>query len=274
MRFWIRVDQKIKGPFSSEELAAQGAPESTLVCPEGRARNRRENWLPLRKAKEPARFYIRVGSRLRGPLPAPELKRLAGFCGDTLVCPERKNFRNRWNWAPAGTFAGLLAAKSGAEDAPAPGHAVSKPAAPAEFWAGLKSRWRRPPTLPLAAGATLLIVGTLLWMKYSYLPRVRQTYLKVHASMDLAALAILQERYRRQTGTYADDLVSLAAAAGDPQLPDKLAQDIDLQTLLVRGTSSHYVLEANSLDEKRTLIGLKASAPPGRPKKDAGRRTP
>jgi hypothetical protein len=91
--------------------------------------------------------------------------------------------------------------------------------------------------------------------------------------MDLAALAILQERTRRQTGSYANDLAALAGAAGDPRLPDKLAQDLDLQTLLVRGTSSHFVLEANSLDEKRTLIGLRASTPV-RPGQDRAHRAP
>jgi|GEM_PF-4325858 len=270
MRYWARVDREIRGPYTLEELAAQGTQDSTLVCPEGRPRYRRENWLPLRKAKEPPRFYVRVDSRVRGPMSGPELARLGGFCGDTLVCPERRNYRSRWNWAPVRTFAALAPAEAGASPAPASGAAAAEPqglvpeeavAAAQRVWGWLKARWRQPPVLPLAAGAAALIVGVLLWMQFSYLPRVRQTYLQVHAGMDLAALAVLQERYRGRTGSYADDLDSLAAAMGSPQLPENLAQDVDLQTLLVQGTSSHFLLEANALDEKRTLIRFAGRAP-------------
>jgi hypothetical protein len=215
MRYWVRVARKIRGPYTLEELAAQGAQDSTLVC------------------------------------------------------PERRNYRDRWNWAPASTFARRLAAGATAAPAPAPR------AAAAGLRDALKARWRRPPVAPLVAAAAALIIGSGIWMKFSFLPRVRQTYIQVHTSMDLAALAILQERTRRQTGSYANanDLAALAGAAGDPRLPDKLAQDLDLQTLLVRGTSSHFVLEANSLDEKRTLIGLKASTPV-RPGQDRAHRAP
>ncbi|MCX5794040.1 MAG: hypothetical protein NTY77_00910 [Elusimicrobia bacterium] len=250
MRYWVRVDREIRGPYTFEELAAQGTHDSTLVCPENRPNNKRQNWLPLRKAKEPPRFYVRVGSRVRGPMPGAELGRVGGFCGDTLVCPERRNYRNRWNWAPAKTFAGLRSAPA------SPVAVAPREAAPVarRFWDALKTRWRQPPVLPLLIGAAAVIVVVLLWMKFSYLPRVRQTYLRVHASIDLAALAVLQERYHRQTGSYADDLATLVAAGGDPGLPADLAPDLDLQTLFIRGTSTYFMLEANALDEKRTLI--------------------
>ncbi|MDD5629451.1 MAG: hypothetical protein PHU21_10335 [Elusimicrobia bacterium] len=250
MRYWVRIDREVRGPYTPEELTAQGVEDSTLVCPENRRRNRRENWLPLRKLKEPPRFFVRVGSRVRGPMSAADLGRLGGFCGDTLVCPERRNYRNRWNWAPARTFAGLRAAAA----PPAVPAAAQAAASAHRFWDEVKARWRQPPVLPLILGAAAVIAAVLLWMKFSYLPIVRQTYLRVHASMDLAALAVLQERHHRQTGAYADDLATLVAAGGDPRLPADIAPDLDLETLFVRGTSSYFVLEANALDEKRTLI--------------------
>jgi hypothetical protein len=259
MRYWARIAGEVQGPFTLEQLAAQSAPDATLVCPEGRPRNRRGNWLPLRKAKAPAIFYVRVGSKIRGPFAGAELSRLSGFCGDTLVCPERRNCRNRWSWAPARTFAALRPAQSEPAPAPAASAAAAAPGGPQRSWEGLSARWRQPPVLPLVMVTAAIITGVLLWMKFSYLPRVRQTYQRVHTSMGLMVLAAAQERYRKEYGAYAPDLDSLTDAAG-PWLPELLAENLDLQTLLVRGTSSHFRLEANALDDRRTLVHFEASA--------------
>jgi len=262
MRYWVRADKDAQGPYTLEDLAAQGLSDSTLVCPEDRPRHRRENWLPLRKAKAPPKFYARVGAKVSGPYSAEELALLDGFCGDSLVCPERRNFRSRWNWAPARNFSALRPAQAAdaAAAAPEAPHPEDILAGARRFWDGLRTRWRRPPALPLAMGAAAIILGVLLWMKLSYLPRVRQTYQRVHASMGLMVLAAAQERYRKEHGAYAPDLDALTAAAG-PWLPELLAENLDLQTLLVRGASGHFLLEANSLDERRTLVRFEVPAP-------------
>ncbi len=268
MRYWLRVDRDIQGPYTIEELSAQGAQDSTLVCPEGLPRDRHENWLPLRKAKEPPRFYVRVDSQVHGPLTGAELDRLGGFCGDTLVCPERRDHRERWNWAAAKTFAALAPGEVAASVAPASRAAVATPKGILlrEFVAAAQCFWNNP-IVPVAAGMAALILGLLLWLQFSFRPRVQQTYLRVHTSLDLASLAVLQARHHRQTGVYADDLESLIRDSGDPGLPAKMAKDLDMSTLLVRGNASRFVLEANSLDENRTLIRFEVPAPIARMEK-------
>lgn len=268
MRYWVRGGQDAQGPFTLEELDAQGLSDSTLVCPEGRPRARRENWLPLRKAKAPPRFYARVGSKVRGPYTAEELGRLEGFCSDTLLCPERKNFRSRWNWTPARSFPALR--PSQAQPATESVPAWSRDGRDAfdalvQRGAELAGLWRQPSTLAVAAALGALMTGVLLWMQFSYLPQVRQTYQRVHTVMGLRVIAALQERYRQETGRYAPDFDALVQAAG-PWLPELMSDNLDLETLLVQGTTDHFKIEANALDELRTLYQFTAAAPGSRQK--------
>jgi hypothetical protein len=200
---------------------------------------------------------------VRGPYTAEELGRLHGFSPDSLLCPEGRNFRSRWNWAPARSFPGLRPAQARPEAerpaAPSPG----RTAALGDFaqrWGGAAGRWRNPSITTLAAVVGSLMAGVLLWMNFSYLPKVRQTYQRVHTGMSLVVIAGLQERYRKETGRYAPDFDTLVRTAG-PWLPEIMSDNLDLETLMVKGATDHFELEANALDDRRTLYHFKAFAP-------------
>ena len=255
MRYWVRSGREEKGPYTLEELAAQELPGSALVCPEDQPRGKRVNWLPLRKAKAPPRFYARVGAKVRGPYTSEELGRLAGFGPDTLLCPESKNFRSRWNWTPARSSPAFKLARTQA--APA---ASEAPGAARRWWEDLAGRWRRPRTVPLLAATAALMAAVLLWMHFSYLPKVRQTYHRVHTVMGLRVIAALQERYRYERGAYSPDFDSLVQVAG-PWLPELMSENLDLETLMVKGSSDSFKIEANARDDHRTLYHFKGRAP-------------
>jgi hypothetical protein len=265
MRYWVRDGKDARGPFTLEELAAQGTPDSALVCPENRPKSRRENWLPLRRAAAPPRFYARIGSKVRGPYAAEELARLHGFSPDTLLCPEGRNFRSRWNWGPARSSPAFRPAQARA--APAAERRI-QPASEAlgaarRWWEGLSGRWSRPRTVPLLAASAALMAGVLLWLHFAYLPEVRQTYHRVHTVMGLRVIAALQERYRYERGAYSPDFDSLVEVAG-PWLPELMSENLDLETLMVKGSSDSFKIEANARDDRRTLYHFMGRVPGAR----------
>jgi hypothetical protein len=113
----------------------------------------------------------------------------------------------------------------------------------------------RPLLLPVASGALFAGVAILVGMRVYFAPRAQKAYLRVETGRDVMTLATLQERFHRSHGTYANDFDSLARFSGNPQeLRDAFAKHLDLQTLLVSGTSRQFLIEANVLDEERTLI--------------------
>ncbi|MEK7858632.1 MAG: hypothetical protein AAB320_05765 [Elusimicrobiota bacterium] len=111
------------------------------------------------------------------------------------------------------------------------------------------------------ASVALTVVG--LWWSLSLNPRRVDALACVRASRDLLTLSSLQQRHLAAAGAYAADLDSLALLSSDPDwLKEEMGRHLDLQTLLVSGDGDGYILEANCLDRRRTLLHLEG--PPGR----------
>lgn len=110
------------------------------------------------------------------------------------------------------------------------------------------------------------IVGVALWMALSFMPRYKVALLRAQVGQDVMNLAVLQERYHKLNGSYAAGLEPLAHLAADPEaLRNGMAGRLDLHTLLISGTTSRFVIEANVLDKQRTLIHFEGPPPGYRP---------
>ena len=126
---------------------------------------------------------------------------------------------------------------------------------------GLPQRLR-PHLLSAALGVSVAFVAVVLGMRFFFAPLATKVYLRAETSRDVMGLALLQDRHRRWTGVYADDLESLVAISGDPKgFTASLARHLDINTLLVRATSTHFTIEANVLDKERTLIHFDGPLP-------------
>ncbi|MDD5655963.1 MAG: hypothetical protein PHF00_01755 [Elusimicrobia bacterium] len=109
--------------------------------------------------------------------------------------------------------------------------------------------------LPMAAGALIAGVSVLVGMRLYFAPRAQKAYLRVETGLDIMVLADLQKRYHARHGAYARDFEALAGSSDDPEgLRKGLAEHLDLETLLISGTSRQFVIEANVLDPERTLM--------------------
>jgi len=60
------------------------------------------------------RFFVLVGSAVRGPLADDEIRSLPGLCVETPVCPESRDHTKSGNWTVAASYPQLLA-QPGAE---------------------------------------------------------------------------------------------------------------------------------------------------------------
>ena len=99
------------------------------------------------------RFFVLVGSAVRGPLTAEALRSLPGLSPETPVCPEDRDYKNQNNWKAASSYPQLLA-QAGSELAPRDG-GVSR------FW---RSGWTTTPKIRAglrAPGSRRHAIGTL-----------------------------------------------------------------------------------------------------------------
>ncbi len=81
LRFWIFKDAEIAGPYSREDLAAQGLLPESLVCPEGAAGIRDEDW---RSASEIAELSGLISSSVAVAPPEPSVPE---FPSDAFAAP-------------------------------------------------------------------------------------------------------------------------------------------------------------------------------------------
>jgi len=121
--------------------------------------------------------------------------------------------------------------------------------------------------LLLAAGAALAaLLGVLVGMRLYFAPRAQKAFIQVETARDVLALALLEERHHRWAGDYTNDFRTLARISGDPKgFVDTLGRHLDLDTVLVSATSTHYVIEANALDSDRTLVHYEGPMTPDVP---------
>lgn len=124
----------------------------------------------------------------------------------------------------------------------------------------------KPSRLRLAAavsmGAAVAMTGLAVWWFASLRPERDEALLRGRVGGHLVVLSGLEERHRAARGAYSSDLEALARISGDPEgLKAALRRDLDLETLLVSGDRTRYLIEANCLDSRRTRIRLEG--PPG-----------
>lgn len=111
----------------------------------------------------------------------------------------------------------------------------------------------------LAVGALAAFGGWRLWLK----PREINARKRYETVRDVASLYALQLTYKKRTGRYADGLDALLAIAQNRDaVKARLARNADLSTLTVVGDAEKFKIEANVLDEERTLVKIKGPLAP------------
>ncbi|NNN04896.1 MAG: hypothetical protein HKL90_03250 [Elusimicrobia bacterium] len=139
---------------------------------------------------------------------------------------------------------------------------MSDPAAPPPATAAPRPSWRQrlfsAASLRLMFGA--LVVGAAasgaawrLWLK----PQNDAQRKRFETTEDVLELYGLQLKYARAHGFYASDLDALLALAPDGAARKaRMAGHLDLTTLAVVGDAKKFKIEANVLDDDRTLVKI------------------
>lgn len=110
------------------------------------------------------------------------------------------------------------------------------------------------------AGACACLLGFSSLWTWEYL--IAADYYRnmtiAYTHVGLQELAQLQEIYRRRTGRYADNLLSLAAVSGDAKgfMLDMGALFDPKAGIRIRATSAGYRIDAKSRDVKSTPVSL------------------
>lgn len=188
MRYWVRAGAQTLGPLDAEQVRDQyGAQPRTMVCPDKADHKDRRAWRPLANVTEltaaaapkpvsataavakpalislsEARFFIRIGDQVIGPLPAEELLLMRGFGLARLVCPEGRDPLDRHHWIPVRTSAVLRAALAAPKRAVTPmGDRPEEPDYPALPVQATVAplRMDAPTRVPFAA-----FIASLIWM--------------------------------------------------------------------------------------------------------------
>jgi len=144
------------------------------------------------------------------------------------------------------------------EEAVAPEPQMSAPAEPS-FFATLKQRFTDPRTLMYLAFALLLAAaGAGLGWKFYLQPIRTVAVIRYNSHLGLMRLYDLQMAYHAANGTFANDLDTLLASAPNgAKLRETLSKSMDIETLAVIGDEDRFRLEANVLDQERTLVKIR-----------------
>ena len=114
-------------------------------------------------------------------------------------------------------------------------------------------------TAPIIAALAIgLAIGLWLWAR----PQSEFSPKRYETARDILTLFDLQLSYKNAKGVYANDLDSLLAIS--PQgaaIKARLAQHLDMGTLVVGGGADKFRLEANALDAQRTLVKISGPVP-------------
>ena len=114
---------------------------------------------------------------------------------------------------------------------------------------------KKPWLAYIGSALTAVGIGMILWSLLIMWPRHQAALTAAEAAQDVLDLAKLQDVYRTRAKVYANSFDELAKVSQDPKaLREKLSRHVDLETLVVRGTSTHYRFEANALNPRRTMI--------------------
>ncbi len=136
-----------------------------------------------------------------------------------------------------------------------PAAASPAPAAPRPPW---KERLFSASSLRLLFGALILgaAASGAAWQIWLKPLRVAQRQ-RFETTKDVLELYGLQLKYARAHGFYAGDLDALLALAPDGAARKaRMAGHLDLTTLAVVGDAKKFKIEANVLDDDRTLIKI------------------
>jgi hypothetical protein len=131
--------------------------------------------------------------------------------------------------------------------------------------------WKQNVRSKMTGKTLLMIVGSLAlgkalgyaWDRYSAAPERAVQHMRYEATKDIVRMYGLQLEYKREKGTYANDLASLLTV--DPQgaaLKVNLAAYVDMTTLAVVGDAKKFKIEFNMLDRDRTPLKMRGPIAP------------